>query len=69
MAMQRASILVGKCYRDSFGAIYRVEAYDGNEVRYAVYDLTNRGRLAERQHSEAWADFLADLQSEVECPQ
>jgi hypothetical protein len=67
--MGRANIVVGKCYRDTFGAVYRVEGYDGNEVRYAVYDLAPRGTLTERQHSEAWADFLADLESEVECPQ
>ena len=68
MPMERASILVGKCYRDTFGAVYRVEGYDGNEVRYAVYDFTYRGKLTERQHSEAWANFLAGLEGEVECP-
>jgi hypothetical protein len=69
MPMKRASILVGKCYRDTFGAIYRIEGYDKNEVRYVVYDRTSRGMLTERQHLEAWADFLADLESQVECPQ
>jgi hypothetical protein len=29
----------------------------------------SRGRLTERHNSDTWADFLADLQSEVECPQ
>ena len=66
--MERMSILVGKCYRDAFGATYRVQGYDGNEVRYVVYDRDNRGLLTERQHVEPWANFLADLQSEVECP-
>jgi hypothetical protein len=69
MPMGRASIRLGKCYRDTFGAVYKVEGYDGNEVRYAVYGLTHRGKLTERQHSESWANFLADLESEVECPQ
>jgi hypothetical protein len=69
MPMDRASIRLGKCYRDTFGAVYKVEGYDGNEVRYAVYDLTQRGQLTEWQHSQSWADFLADLESEIECPQ
>jgi hypothetical protein len=69
MPMDRTNICLGRCYRDTFGAVYKVEAYDGNEVRYAVYDLTYRGKLTERQHSESWANFLADLESEIECPQ
>jgi hypothetical protein len=69
MPMERANIRLGKCYRDTFGAVYKVEGYDGNEVRYAVYDLTHRGKLTERQRSESRANFLADLESEVECPQ
>ncbi len=69
MAMDRANIHLGRCYRDTFGAVYKVEGYDGNEVRYAVYDLTHAGKLTERQHSQSWADFLADLESEIECPQ
>ena len=48
--MDRTSIQLGRCYRDTFGAVYRVEGYDGNEVRYAVYDLAhgstrNRGPI------------------------
>ena len=66
--MDRASILVGKCYRDAFGAIYRVEGYDGNEVRYVVYHRNSRRLLSERQHAEPWVHFLADLQGEVQCP-
>jgi hypothetical protein len=69
MPMDRTNIRLGKCYRDTFGAVYKVEAYDGNEVQYAVYDLTYRGKLTERRHSESWANFLADLESEIECPQ
>ena len=69
MPMNRANIHLGKCYRDAFGAVYKVEGYDGNEVRYAVYDLTLPGKLIELQHSQSWADFLADLESEIECPQ
>ena len=65
MPMDRANIHVGRCYRDT----YKVVGYDGNEVRYAVYDLTHPGKLIELQHSQSWADFLADLESEVECPQ
>jgi hypothetical protein len=67
--MARTNIHLGKCYRDAFGAVYKVEGYDGNEVRYAVYDFTHLGKLAERQHSQLWADFLADLETEIECPQ
>jgi hypothetical protein len=69
MPMDRTSIQLGRCYRDTFGAVYRVEGYDGNEVRYAVYDLAQPSKLTERQHSQSWADFLADLESEIECPQ
>ena len=70
MPMDRVNIHVGRCYRDTFGAVYKVEGYDGNEVRYAVYDLTQRGQLTEwKHHSQSWADFLADLKSEIECPQ
>jgi hypothetical protein len=58
MPLARANILIGKCYRDSFSAVYRVDGYDGNDVHYVVYDLTNRGKLTERQHSESWADSL-----------
>jgi hypothetical protein len=68
MPMDRTNIHLGKCYRDTFGAVYKVQGYDGNEVRYAVYDFTRLGKLAERQHSQPWADFLADLESEIECP-
>ena len=69
MPMDRTSVQLGRCYRDTFGAVYRVEGYDGNEVRYAVYDLAHPSKLTERQHSQSWADFLADLESEIECPQ
>ncbi len=70
MPMDRTSIHLGRCYRDTFGAVYRVEGYDGNEVRYAVYNLAHPSKLTERQlHSQSWADFLADLESEIECPQ
>jgi hypothetical protein len=69
MPMDRANIHVGRCYRDTFGAVYKVEGYDGNEVRYAVYDLKHPGKLTEWQHSQPRADFLADLASEIECPQ
>jgi len=67
MAMQRHSILVGKCYRDAFGAVYRIVGFDGNLVQCILYHRTDRG-LVEREHSDRWADFLADLQGEVECP-
>jgi len=35
----------------------------------AVYDLTHPGKLIELQHSQSWSDFLADLESEIDCPQ
>jgi hypothetical protein len=69
MAMGRASILVGKCYQDSFGVVYRVAGYDGNEVRCVIYDMTVPGKPVEREQSEAWRVFLEDLQGEVDCPQ
>jgi hypothetical protein len=68
MPLDRANIHLGRCYRDTFGAVYKVVGYDGNEVRYVVYDLTHPAKLVELQHSQSWADFLADLESEIECP-
>jgi hypothetical protein len=61
MAMERSNIAIGKCYRDSFGVVYRVAGYDGNSVRYILHD-----DRVERLH---WGDFLADLQGEIDCPQ
>jgi hypothetical protein len=66
--MERHSILAGKCYRDSFVAIYRVVGFDGNQVQCILYDRGERGALVEREHSESWISFLEDLQGEVECP-
>ena len=66
--MQRHSILAGKCYRDTLGAIYRVVGFDGNGVQCVLYHLTDQGALVEREHSESWADLLDDLRGEVECP-
>jgi hypothetical protein len=66
--MQRHSILAGKCYRDTLGAVYRVVGFDGNGVQCVLYHPTGQGAFAEREHSQSWADFLEDLQAEVECP-
>jgi hypothetical protein len=67
MAMQRHSILVGKCYRDAFGAIYRIVSFNGDAVQCVLYHRTERG-LVEREHLDSWADLLEGLQGEVECP-
>ena len=66
--MKRHSIVAGKCYRDSLGAIYRVVGFDGNGVQCVLYHRTDHGGFAEREHSPSWPDFLEDLQGEVECP-
>jgi hypothetical protein len=66
--MQRHSILAGRCYRDSFGAIYRVVGFDGNVVQCILFHRNDRGVLVEREHSESWSNFLEDLQGEVQCP-
>ena len=68
MAMRRHSIMAGKCYRDRFGAIYRVVSFDGNNVQCVLYDRDSRGALVEREHADSWSDLLEDLQGEVECP-
>ena len=68
MPLGRANTHLWRCYRDTFGAVYEVVGYDGNEVRYVVYDLTHPAKLVELQHSQSWAGFLADLESEIECP-
>jgi len=41
--MERHSILVGKCYRDRLGAIYKVVGFDGNGVRCVLYHRNDRG--------------------------
>jgi YD repeat-containing protein len=69
MGMLRHSIIAGKCYRDRFGAIYRVTSFDGSGVQCVVYSRDARGRLVEREHADSWSDFLEELQGEVECPQ
>jgi hypothetical protein len=66
--IQRHSIASGKCYRDSLGAIYRVVGFDGNGVQCILYHRSEQGAVVEREHSESWANFLEDLQGEVECP-
>ena len=66
--MERHSILAGKFYRDSFGAIYRVVGFDGNNVQCTLLHRNDRDLLVEREHSEAWSSFLEDLQAEVQCP-
>lgn len=68
MAMHRHSIMVGKCYRDRFGAVYRVMSVSGNGVHCALHGSDARGALVEREHDDSWEDFLSDLESEVECP-
>jgi hypothetical protein len=69
MVMLRHSIIAGKCYRDRFGAIYRVISFDGSGVQCVVYGRDSRGRIVEREHADSWPDFLEELQGEVECPQ
>jgi hypothetical protein len=66
--MQRHSFLAGKCYRDVLGAVYRVVGFDGKGVQCVLYHPTHLGTFVEREHSQSWADFLEDLQVEVEFP-
>ena len=66
--MQRHSRLPGKFYRDSFGAIYKVVSFDGNEVRCILYHRTDRGDLVGREHADSSASFLGDLAVEVGRP-
>ena len=68
MAMERASILVGKCYQDLSGGICRVVSYDGNEVRYVLYCSSDECGQVEREHGKSWTAFLDLLQGEVKCP-
>jgi hypothetical protein len=42
--------------RDTFGAVCKVEGYDGNEVRYAVYNLAHPSKLIEQHHSQSWSE-------------
>lgn len=66
--MERHSIMAGKCYRDSFGAVYKVVGFDGIRVQCMLYHRTEQGGVFEREHTERWETFLEDLQGEVVCP-
>ena len=68
MPMSRHTIIAGKCYRDRFGAIYRVVSFDASGVQCVLYNGESPGTTVEREHADSWADFLEDLQAEVECP-
>lgn len=68
MPMRRHNIMIGKCYRDRLGAIYRVTSFDGSGVQCVLYGDDSKGGNPEREHADNWADFLEDLQGEVECP-
>ncbi len=69
MPMRRHNITIGKCYRDRLGAIYRVTSFDGSGVQCVLCGDDAKGGSLEREHADNWADFLEDLQGEVECPQ
>lgn len=69
MSLKRHSIVTGRCYRDSFGAIWRVVSFDGNGVSCVLYHRdAATGATVERPHAETWENFLADLEGEVASP-
>ncbi|WP_428659394.1 hypothetical protein [Reyranella sp.] len=66
--MERASILAGKCYRDSRGTVYEVTAYDGENVHFVAHGSIDRSPASKSEGAEPWHRFLEDLQQEVQCP-
>lgn len=66
--MERASILVGKCYRDDRDAVYEVTSYDGKNVRFVVRARSDEGATIGQERAEPWSIFLQRLQGEVACP-
>lgn len=67
--MERASILVGKCYRNSSGVTYEVTSYDGLQVHFVVRAGADGPSPAGRRGAEPWEVFLHEVQGEVPCPQ
>ncbi len=66
--MEQASILAGKCYRDSRGVVYEVKSYDGQSVQFTAHSSIDRAAGSKREGAEPWHRFLQDLQGEVPCP-
>lgn len=66
--MEQTSILVGRCYRDRGGVVYRVTSYDGQRVQFVVHPSVNTAGANGRPTSEDWQPFLQKLQGEVACP-
>jgi len=67
--MERASILAGKCYRDSGGVVYEVTSYDARNVQFLVRAGAAPVGTPAHPASEPWETFLQKLQGEVTCPQ
>lgn len=68
MGLKRYSVRIGQCYRDSFGAVWRVVGFNGTGLSCVLYHRDVRGALVERAHTETWENFLADIVAEVACP-
>lgn len=66
--VKRTSVRAGACYRDSFGAVWRVVGFDGRGVVCVLFHRDVCGALVERPHTETWDNFLADIETEVACP-
>ncbi|MCA0300823.1 MAG: hypothetical protein LCH95_00315 [Proteobacteria bacterium] len=68
MGVPRTAVRTGHCYRDSFGAVWRVVGFDSRGVICVLYHRDVCGALVERPHTETWDNFLADIEGEVACP-
>ncbi|MDP1966437.1 MAG: hypothetical protein Q8K93_30070 [Reyranella sp.] len=69
MTMKPSNILVGKCYRDRFGAIYKVTSCDSQHIGFTAYMKAEDGGCAAFQGTEALPLFIRDLEEEVPCPE
>ncbi|MCW5737947.1 MAG: hypothetical protein KIS73_27750 [Enhydrobacter sp.] len=66
--MEKASIMVGKCYRDDDGVVYRVTSHDPRTVQFVAHGRLDAGAASGQQGTEPWETFLEKVQGEVACP-
>ncbi len=66
--MEPSSILVGRCYRDRFGAIFKVTGYDALQITFTAYMTSKSGRRTEFSGREPLPLFIRDLEKEIRCP-
>ena len=66
--MEPSSILVGRCYQDRFGAIFKVTGYDALQITFTAYMMSKSGKRTEFSGREPLPLFIRDLEKEIRCP-